>query len=151
MTNEELLQVIEQAATEGATELDLAGNKLTALPAEIGKLTKLKKLILGKFKYDEDGNIVGIIGNKMNIYGGYLECIDQWYSSSQLCHQCHKKKTDLGLKERLYVCSNPNCQPVCRDYNSAKNLEQAEPEWIINRVGSIRINVCGQVVADNLG
>ncbi len=92
-----------------------------------------------------------LLTHKMNIYGGYLECIDQWYPSSRLCHQCHKKKTDLGLKERLYVCSNPNCQPVCRDYNSAKNLEQAEPEWIINRVGSIRINVCGQVVADNLG
>ncbi len=56
MTEEELLQVIEQAATEGATELDLSGNELTTLPPEIGKLTQLKKLILGKYEYDEKGN-----------------------------------------------------------------------------------------------
>ena len=44
MTEEELLQVIEQAAAEGATELDLSGNELTVLPPEIGKLTQLRKL-----------------------------------------------------------------------------------------------------------
>jgi predicted nucleotidyltransferase len=41
MTDAKLLQIIEQAATEGATELDLSGNELTALPPEIGKLTGL--------------------------------------------------------------------------------------------------------------
>ena len=49
MTDEELLQVIEKAATEGTTELDLSGRGLTALPAEIRKLTQLKKLVLGKY------------------------------------------------------------------------------------------------------
>jgi internalin A len=58
MTEQELLQLIEQAATEGATELDLSGKDLTALPAEIGKLTQLKKLILGKYQYDEEGSSV---------------------------------------------------------------------------------------------
>ncbi|BAZ65714.1 MAG: hypothetical protein KME28_10810 [Pelatocladus maniniholoensis HA4357-MV3] len=46
MSEEELLQVIEQAATEGVSELDLSGRNLTTLPPEIGKLTQLKKLIL---------------------------------------------------------------------------------------------------------
>ncbi len=58
---------------------------------------------------------------------------------------------ECGLKDRLYICKNPNCKPVCRDYNSAKNLEIAESKWIKNRVGSTRIYACGQVVADNLG
>ncbi|MEO1375700.1 MAG: COR domain-containing protein, partial [Cyanobacteria bacterium J06635_10] len=60
MTEEELLEVIEKAATEGLTELDLSGMKLTALPAEIGKLTQLKKLVLGK--YDQKN---GCIGNNL--------------------------------------------------------------------------------------
>ncbi|MEH2274038.1 MAG: hypothetical protein V7K40_04295 [Nostoc sp.] len=46
MTEAELLEVIEQAAKEGVTELNLFGKKLTALPPEIGKLTQLKKLSL---------------------------------------------------------------------------------------------------------
>ena len=46
MTEEELLRVIEQAASEGVTELDLSGNNLTALPPEIGQLTSLRSLNL---------------------------------------------------------------------------------------------------------
>ena len=48
MTQDELLALIDQAAEEGWTELDLSGRGLTALPPEIGKLTQLEKLILGK-------------------------------------------------------------------------------------------------------
>lgn len=48
MTQDELLQLIDQAATEGWTELDLSGQGLTELPPEIGKLTQLETLILGK-------------------------------------------------------------------------------------------------------
>ncbi|MUG91877.1 GTPase [Scytonema sp. UIC 10036] len=66
MTEAELLEVIEQASTEGVTELDLSGKELTVLPSEIGKLTQLKKLILGKYKYDEEGEIVDTIGNHLN-------------------------------------------------------------------------------------
>jgi internalin A len=46
MTDEELLQVIEQAATEGVTELKLSGKELTALPAEIWQLVNLQSLYL---------------------------------------------------------------------------------------------------------
>ena len=42
------LQLIEQAERESATELDLSGMELTKLPPEIGRLTKLTKLVLGK-------------------------------------------------------------------------------------------------------
>jgi small GTP-binding protein len=48
MTNEELLEVIEEAKASGATELDLYWANLTTLPAEIGQLTKLTWLNLGR-------------------------------------------------------------------------------------------------------
>ena len=41
MSDVELLQIIEQAAREGTTEVDLCGKDLIALPPEIGKLTRL--------------------------------------------------------------------------------------------------------------
>jgi Leucine-rich repeat (LRR) protein len=46
MSQDELLQLIAQAAAEGWTELDLAGHNLTELPPEIGQLVNLKKLSL---------------------------------------------------------------------------------------------------------
>ncbi|WP_293353108.1 MULTISPECIES: hypothetical protein [unclassified Microcoleus] len=49
MTREELLQLIDKAADEAWTELDLAGLGLEELPPEIGKCTQLEKLVLGKF------------------------------------------------------------------------------------------------------
>ncbi len=66
MTEEELLRVIEQAASEGWTELDLSGNDLTALPPAIRRLTQLKKLILGKYRYDDEGRRIDAIGNKLS-------------------------------------------------------------------------------------
>ncbi len=39
---------------------------MTALPADIGKLTQLRKLILGKYELDENGRIVGYIGNNLS-------------------------------------------------------------------------------------
>ncbi|MDQ2100189.1 MAG: leucine-rich repeat domain-containing protein [Tychonema bourrellyi B0820] len=61
MTREELLQLIDKAADEGQTELDLAGLGLEELPPEIGKCTQLETLVLGK--YDEEKQ--EFIGNKL--------------------------------------------------------------------------------------
>ncbi len=61
MTRDELLALIDQAAAEGWTELDLAGKGLTELPPEIGKLTQLETLILGK--WDEEKN--EYVGNEL--------------------------------------------------------------------------------------
>ena len=46
MTDEELLDVIEKAAKEGATSLNLSEKKLTTLPKEIGNLNDLTELYL---------------------------------------------------------------------------------------------------------
>ncbi|MBD0269639.1 MAG: hypothetical protein ICV77_15265, partial [Cyanobacteria bacterium Co-bin8] len=48
MTRDELLELIDQAAAEEWTELDLSGQGLTELPPEIGKLTQLETLTLGR-------------------------------------------------------------------------------------------------------
>ncbi|MGI0491869.1 leucine-rich repeat domain-containing protein, partial [Alkalinema pantanalense CENA528] len=55
-TQRELLRLIDQAADEQWEELDLSGMGLTELPKEIGRLTGLKKLVLGKVeKWEWEG------------------------------------------------------------------------------------------------
>lgn len=49
VTQEELLQLIDEAAADGRPTLDLAGKGLNELPPEIGKLTNLKTLVLGRW------------------------------------------------------------------------------------------------------
>lgn len=66
MNEKELLQVIERAATEEWTELDLSGNELAELPPQIGKLTQLKKLILSKHEYDDKGSYIRTVGNRLS-------------------------------------------------------------------------------------
>ncbi|MEM6351868.1 MAG: leucine-rich repeat domain-containing protein, partial [Cyanobacteria bacterium P01_D01_bin.14] len=56
MTQDELLALIDQAAAEGWTELDLSGQGLTELPEAIGKLTQLETLVLGKGLKNDKGN-----------------------------------------------------------------------------------------------
>ncbi|MEH2273771.1 MAG: COR domain-containing protein [Nostoc sp.] len=46
MTNEELLEIIEQAVRDNVTKLDLSNKDLTTLPSEIGQLTNLRSLNL---------------------------------------------------------------------------------------------------------
>ncbi len=67
----DLLHLLAQAAAEGWTELDLAGHNLTELPPEIGQLTQLEVLILGKRAEDDEYEWVGdrylpkVIGNQL--------------------------------------------------------------------------------------
>jgi internalin A len=71
MTHEELLKLIDQAAEEGWTELDLSGKGLTELPPEIGKLTQLESLILGKVGKGNErvGNryLQKVLGNDLTV------------------------------------------------------------------------------------
>ncbi|MCK6628610.1 MAG: leucine-rich repeat domain-containing protein [Anaerolineae bacterium] len=48
MTDEELLQLIEQAARDKVTLLNLSSKGLTKLPPEIGQLTDLRVLDLSR-------------------------------------------------------------------------------------------------------
>ena len=109
MTEEELLKVIEQAATEEATELDLSGQELTALPPEIGNLTQLKKLILGKYEYDEDGNIVDTIGNKLSYLPKEIGLLNQLEEFQIVTNQLSSLPAEIGELsnlQSLYLNSN---------------------------------------------
>jgi internalin A len=50
VTQDELLRLIDEAAADGRPTLDLAGEGLDELPPEIGKLTQLKTLVLGRWE-----------------------------------------------------------------------------------------------------
>ncbi|MCP4570005.1 MAG: hypothetical protein GY841_20685 [FCB group bacterium] len=56
---EQALAMIEAAASEGATTLDLSDIGLTALPPEIGQLTHLKRLVLSENKLTELPSEIG--------------------------------------------------------------------------------------------
>jgi internalin A len=53
MTRDELSALIDQAAREGWTELDLRDQEISELPPEIGQLTNLQKLSIGAQKWGE--------------------------------------------------------------------------------------------------
>ncbi len=65
MTREELLQLIDRAASEGSKVLDLSGLGLEELPPEIGKCTQLQRLILGKWIDEDEFDEYEGLGNKL--------------------------------------------------------------------------------------
>lgn len=56
MTQQELKNLLARAAAEGWPDLDLRDLGLTKLPPEIGQLTKLRTLLLGKTNWESKGN-----------------------------------------------------------------------------------------------
>ncbi len=68
MTNEELLQIIEQAARDRVTSLDLSWKGLTALPPEIGNLTNLTELNLYVNKLTALPPEIGNLTNLTRLY-----------------------------------------------------------------------------------
>ncbi|BAY98896.1 Miro domain-containing protein [Tolypothrix tenuis PCC 7101] len=63
MTNEELLQVIEEAARNSVTELNLSGYGLTILPPEIGKLSNLRSLNIRENQLSSLPSEIGKLSN----------------------------------------------------------------------------------------
>jgi internalin A len=57
MTREELLEIIGRAEREGWTELDLRDEEIRELPPEIGRLTQLEKLSIGRKEWVPKKNV----------------------------------------------------------------------------------------------
>ncbi|MDJ0704813.1 MAG: COR domain-containing protein [Leptolyngbyaceae cyanobacterium MO_188.B28] len=68
MTEEDLLQVIEQAARDGVKELDLSYSELSQLPPEIGQLTNLITLDLRANQLSQLPSEIGQLNNLTQLY-----------------------------------------------------------------------------------
>jgi putative transposase len=78
-----------------------------------------------------------------------LDIIDRWFPSSKQCRKCFEKNDTLSLTQRTFVC--PSCgHTEPRDLHASINLANA-PLDKSTRVGSTRIDACGQEEADLLG
>jgi len=64
MTDKELLEIIDQAAKDGRTELDLSGKNIKSLPPELAKLTNLTELDLS---YNQLTSLPPEIGKLTNL------------------------------------------------------------------------------------
>ena len=69
------------------------------------------------------GKLLDLLESKVKSRGGFLIKVDRFYPSSQLCHCCGTRKTDLKLEDRVFECPNLDCEYVGdRDENAALNL-----------------------------
>ncbi|RUS94677.1 hypothetical protein DSM106972_093140 [Dulcicalothrix desertica PCC 7102] len=145
MTEEELLQVIEQAAAEGVTELDLSGNGLTALPPEIGKLTQLKKLILGKYEYDEDGEFLGAIGNNLSYLPKEIGLLNQLEELQVARNRLSNIPAEIGqlFNLRTLDITRNELSNIPAEIKQLVNLQTLNLGW--NQLSSIPAEI-GQIV-----
>ncbi|MGH2481603.1 MAG: RNA-guided endonuclease InsQ/TnpB family protein, partial [Ktedonobacteraceae bacterium] len=69
------------------------------------------------------GKLLDLLESKVQHQGRMLIKVDRFFPSSQLCHCCGARKTDLALADRVFVCPNPECGSVRdRDENAALNI-----------------------------
>lgn len=121
---------------------NIRNNYLHQITTKIAK-TKPSQVVMedlnikGMMKNRHLSKAIGEQGfNKFNTYMKY-KCLNQgtefvlanrYYPSSKLCSLCGTKKSDLKLKDRIYKCSNVECElhrnPIDRDYNASLNLSR---------------------------
>lgn len=118
MTNEEVLQLIQQAVQERATVFDIGGNELTEIPSEIGLLTNLKELNLRENKLTylpvEIGNLTGLkklylSGNKLTSLPseiGQLKELERIYLSGNKLTELPAEIGQLTKLNYIYLRDN---------------------------------------------
>jgi small GTP-binding protein len=95
MEEKELLKIIEEAARDGRTKLDLAGKGINSLPAEIGQLTNLELL-------DLSGNQLTSVPKEL----GQLENLTTLVLSGNKLTSVPKEMGQLTNLKTLYLFYN---------------------------------------------
>lgn len=58
--------------------------------------------------------------------GKQLIALDKWFASSKTCSKCGAKNDELQLSDRVYYCTNKDCNHIQgRDWNAAINIKTA--------------------------
>ncbi|GLC82102.1 RNA-guided endonuclease InsQ/TnpB family protein [Lacrimispora brassicae] len=82
-----------------------------------------RALKIGKSVHDNGwGMFVQFMQYKLYEAGKQLIKVDKWFPSSKTCSVCGKKKNELALSERVYICECGNIMD--RDKNAAINIRQ---------------------------
>ena len=82
-----------------------------------------KALRFGKTVHDNGwGMFILFLEYKLIEAGKQLVKVDKWFPSSKTCCMCGKKKDELALSERVYLCECGNIMD--RDQNAAINIRQ---------------------------
>ena len=136
MTPTELLEVIDRAYQDQVEELDLSGLDLTELPPEIGNLTQLKTLILGKW---ENGK--GHVGNQLTtlpaemanlthlqtlrIAGNQLKTLPRVLSKLRNLRELNLAENSLKSLPKNIIGSLSNLTELCLYENQLMTLPEA--------------------------
>lgn len=99
---------------------------------------------LGKATMDNGyGMFLEMLAYKLEDRGKYLQKVDKWYPSSQICSKCGRRQK-LDLSQRTYVCE---CGlSIDRDINAAINIKREglrvfsedHPSVDLSRAGTVR-------------
>jgi putative transposase len=69
------------------------------------------------------GKLLDLLESKVAAQGSMLLKVDRFFPSSQLCHCCGARKTDLQLSDRVFMCPDPECGYTGdRDENASRNI-----------------------------
>jgi putative transposase len=69
------------------------------------------------------GKLLDLLESKVAAQGRMLLKVDRFFPSSQLCHCCGARKTDLQLSDRVFICPDPDCGYTGdRDENASRNI-----------------------------
>ncbi len=72
------------------------------------------------------GKLRDLLTSKVEQRGGQVIKIGRFFPSSKTCHCCGWKWEEMTLKDRLFLCQNPQCSyyqfPQDRDHNAGQNI-----------------------------
>lgn len=88
---------------------------------DMKKMLRAQKF--GKSVHDNGwGRFVSFLAYKLKEQGKELVKIEKWFPSSKTCSACGRKKDELKLSERIYICECGNTMD--RDENAAINIRR---------------------------